>query len=129
ARRARHIGFISAVSFTPADSFLNLLPGSYLGFETAFIPDNPAWPADITDGGAQAVTASGDFVQNEFSRGGQRIHIVARPSGQLLKALQTPQRWWALSIGLIVTFWVCSLLLMARQRNRQLTALVDQRTQ
>lgn len=128
-RRERHTGFINSVSYTPADGFINLIPESYLGFETAFIPHNEAWEADAMDTTARAILDSGNFVREEFGRSDGRIHIIARPSPELTATMQTPQRWWALSIGLVLTLWVCSLLVMSRLRSRRLAGLVEQRTQ
>jgi PAS domain S-box-containing protein len=127
-RRARHTGFISVVDFMPANSFINLIPESYLGFETAFIPHTDSWDLDSMDNVARSILASGNYTAEEFSKNGKRTHIITQPSVELVQAMATPQRWWALSIGLLITTWVCSLLYLSRQRSQRLAALVDART-
>lgn len=127
-RRARHTGFISVVDFMPADSFIDLIPESYLGFETAFIPHTDSWDLDSMDNVARSILASGTYTAEEFSKNGNRTHIITRPSLELVQAMATPQRWWALSIGLLITTWVCSLLYLSRLRSQRLASLVDART-
>jgi PAS domain S-box-containing protein len=127
-RRARHTGFLSATAFTPAAGFIDFLPQSYLGLEAAFILHTEAFIADNFDPEVQNILNSGKFEMEEFTTGELRTHIIARPSYTLSNANVTSNRWWALSIGLMLTTWVCSLLWINRNRSIKLAQLVDERT-
>lgn len=127
-RRARHTGFISAVSFTPAEGFINLLPDSFLGLEAAFVRDTDALNAENFDPALKTIMASGAFAEDVFTNATGTIHVFGRSSYSLKNAMITSNRWWALSIGLLLTTWICSMLYLLRNRTKKLSALVDERT-
>lgn len=127
-RRERHTGFLSAATFSPAENYINMLPESYLGLEAAYITDSPAFNSDNFAPEILAIMNSRNYAKEQFSFMGDTVHLVARGSYPLTNEVQSPNRWWAVSIGLLLTVWICSLLYFSRVKTARMSALVEQRT-
>ncbi|MES2603790.1 MAG: ATP-binding protein, partial [Pseudomonadota bacterium] len=128
-RRARHTGFVSVVSFAPAAEYVEFLPESYQGLDTVFFPETEVFADTRPDIDLIREVGPGGFAHETFTANGMTTHLYTRASWTLRRAMQTSDRWWALSIGLLTTTWLCSLMLLLRRHTGAMTALVDQRTQ
>ncbi len=128
-RSARHTGFVSVTMFSPAESFITYLPDSYRGLETVFLTESEAFSSDNQDAEFKSILDSGKLAHDQFQNGGMTTHIFTRPSLSLERSMTTTNRWWALSIGLLVTMWLCSMLLWIRHNAGKLSRLVNERTQ
>jgi PAS domain S-box-containing protein len=127
-RRARHTGFLSLTTFAPAEAFIDFLPDSYRGLETTFFVDTPAFSSDNQDAEFRRIMGNPIFAHAQFESGGLTTHILARPSLSLERSIVSPNRWWALGIGMLVTAWVCSMMLWIRHNAGKLSLLVNERT-
>ena len=127
-RRARHTGFVSIATFALAADYIEFLPESYLGLDAVYFPEYETFAASQPDAALLSELGAGAFAHESFVDKGRINHIYARASWGLRNAMQSSNRWWALSIGLLLTAWVCSLLLLTRRNATAMTALVESRT-
>ena len=128
-RRARLTGFASVVALGPAAEYIDFLPESYLGLDTAFFREYDTLADNALDEQLTQEVGAREFAHETFEVAGGKTHIYARASWTLQKSMQTPDRWWALSIGMLLTTWICSFLLLLRRNASAMNELVSQRTQ
>jgi len=128
ARRARHIGFISAVTYIPAETMIAFLPESYQGIETAFFTTAGDFsPAAISPEFQQAY-ANGDIMHATYLVNGAPFHLATRVSANMQQVMTSNNRWWVLSIGLLMTAWMSSIVVWSAMQKQKIIKVVEERT-
>jgi two-component system, cell cycle sensor histidine kinase and response regulator CckA len=127
-RRADLVGYLSSVIMIESASFIDYIPESYKGIHALFLPVTPGFSLDDLAPEGRALVDSGNFAAAPMRRENSEMLVIAKPSNGQIRALQTNDRWWALSIGSLLTVWVCSLLLAVNRRSRQMKQTILEST-
>ncbi len=127
-RRQALVGFLSAVVMIRANIFIELIPESYQGLHAVFISQPGNFSTNTLEPDVQTLINNRDYALARVQTAGPETLVLTKPSyGQML-SLQRNDRWWALSIGLLLTIWLSSLLLSDSRGSLKMQKLVEKRT-
>ncbi|MDT8399345.1 MAG: response regulator [Pseudomonadales bacterium] len=128
ARREQHVGFVSAVTYAPAQEILPFFPDSILGIEAMFFSPSPTFTLDDLGPEISRALGRGDLHQLIYMLDDDLVGMIVRPTEALAESMRTAQRWWALGGGLSLTFLGCMMIQWSRMQSQKVVRLVHQRT-
>lgn len=127
-RRKRLTGFLSAIAYSESAEMLALTPNSYLGMHIIYLPDTTAFNRDSLDSRIQNELDQEQMQSAIYKTGSNTSRIVIRPTDNFIRSMQTNTRWWALGLGLSITFSLSLFLLWNYYKTSQITDIVQRRT-
>lgn len=127
-RRAKHIGFISAVAYVPAEYLASFLPESYQGIDAIFYSQLDDDASSEANSQFENAKADKQVVLKSYQFEEVQMNIAARASAKLRNDMISSTSWWVFCLGLLITIWMSSFVIWSSRQSRKIIKLVEERT-